>query len=131
MSKTVTFYEDYWQHAKDLTESEREIYFSTFSKTQQKQIKKSYYSGKWQDLFIQNEIDILCDKIKNTFHIDLVDLRIRILKGDLVRIERCVWDRIIEEVEKYEKCYNINVLIGNIKSYLLTPENDFYLLNRV
>jgi len=130
MSRTITFYE-YWKHAKDLAESDREIYFSSFSKTQQKQIKKSYHMEKWQDLFIQNEIDILCDKIKKTFFIDLLDLRIRILKGDMVQVEKIVWDRIVEEIEKYEKCYNINVLIGDIKAYLMSPENRFYLLNRV
>lgn len=119
---------EYWKYAKKLTENQRGSFFYSLSKKNQREIKLSYKKDGWQDVFIQNEVDKLCDKIKDDFGVDLFHLRIKIMKGSLFAINRKVWDYILDEFERYENCYNLNIIFGGIISHLTNPEDDYYIL---
>ena len=120
---------NYWKKAKKLSLEERAIYFSSFSKNQQKTIKRSFNRGRWKDVFLYNQIDELCDLVRDYHGIDLFDLRIKIIiKKEKVIISKKIWDDILAQFSKYENCFNLGVLFGGIHSQISETDPSFYVL---
>jgi len=126
--KTINF-QHYWAKAKKLTTEERAVYFSSFTKNQQKYIKRSFQQGGWKDVFLCNQIDEMCDLVKEYYDIDLFDLRIRIvIKKEEIIILKKIWDYILGQFSKYENCFNLNTVFGGIHSKVLESDPSYYML---
>ena len=124
--KKVTF-PDYWSVAKLLKPEARVNFFLSFSKQEQTQIKRSYQHGGWKDVFLRNQIDALCDLIKEVYNIDLFDLRIKISrKKRRVLIDRATWDDILDQFSEYEFCFDLNYIFGGVSSKIYPLSSNFY-----
>ena len=126
--KNVTFLK-YWSKAKKMTQNERDEFFSSFSKTQQRHIKRSYYNEGWKDVFFQNIIENTCDKIKSLYNIDLLDLRIKITrKNHNILIKKDIWDDIRSHFSEYEPYCDLKTVFGGISSKEFTLCSRYYRL---
>ena len=126
MMKKVTFPE-YWSVAKSLQPEARTCFFSSFSKQEQKQIKRSYQQGGWKDVFLRNQIDELCDLVKEIYDIDLFDLRIKITRKKVrILISRVLWDDIMDQFSEYDNCFNLYYVFGEISSKIYPLSPNFY-----
>ena len=65
-------------------------------------------------MFIHNIVDDHVTFIKATYDIDLIDLRIKALKGKVYLIEKKVWDHIEELIYPYQDYYNLDILFGGL-----------------
>lgn len=128
--KNITFPE-YWSKAKKLTQEERSKFFSSFSKEEQSQIKTSYINGGWKDLFLKNQIDEICNKIKHQYGVDLYDFKVRIIiKKEKVIINKLLWEKIIDCFSIYENCFNLNTIFGGILKKVHIQDKKMYELYR-
>lgn len=117
----------YWAKAKKMTMEGREKYFLAFPKKEREAIRKSYFEGRWKDLFLKNQIDQLCDTIKQLYDIDLLDMRIKITsKKERFTIPKDIWDDITEQFSEYDNCFDLDAIFGGICSKSFATDDRFY-----
>lgn len=105
----------------------REKYFLAFPKKDREAIRKSYFEGRWKDLFLKNQIDQLCDTIKQLYDIDLLDMRIKITsKKERFTIPKDIWDDITEQFSEYDNCFDLDTIFGGIYSKSFITDDRFY-----
>lgn len=109
-----------------MTREERGRFFSSFPKYQQKQIQRSYQLGGWKDVFLRNEIDHLCDLVKEVHGIDLFDIRIKIMKRQRFIVDRKTWDEIVNLFSDYDTCFNLDIVFGGVHSKVYALNPKFY-----
>ena len=72
-------------------------------------------------------IDYLLDYIKNTYNIDLLDMRIKALKYRRVfLVERYIWEDIENMILEYEPLFDSSLLFGGLKIRLWGTQNRFF-----
>src|SRR3990167_1769660 len=124
--KKLTFL-DYWETAKSLKPEDRANFFSTFSKYDQTQIKKSYHDGGWSVVFLRNELDYLCDLVKSCYDIDLYNIRARLaMKHERLLVSKDVWDEILELFSDYENCVDMRAIFGGVHSTAHVQNQSMY-----
>lgn len=117
----------YWHKAKKMTMEGREKYFLTFPKKEREQIRKSYFEGRWKDLFLKNQVDQLCDSIKQLYDIDLLDMRIKIAcKKQRFTVPKDIWNDIQEQFSEYENCFDLDNIFGGIYTKTFPHDDRFY-----
>lgn len=94
-------FQEYYTLTRSLNKFQKDILFSTLSSQEQEYLSQCYKEDGWEDLFIINEIDIILDSIKETFDIDLIYIRIRVLSGDIQKVNRTFWDNILSIFSSY------------------------------
>ena len=92
---------EYWHYARSLSEYQRSVIFSSLSLSEQDSINTSYDRGAWRDVFYRNEIDEILDELKERYGFDVLNLRMKVLKGKSVFIPTKFWDIVVEQMSKY------------------------------
>jgi hypothetical protein len=91
---------DYWHYVKHLSEEQLQTLASALSKSEQKFLKASYEKGGWEDLFMRNQCDKVLDYIKETYGVDLLLIRSKVLSGKDQLIQKSFWIYIKSRFEK-------------------------------
>jgi Golgi nucleoside diphosphatase len=111
---------EYWYFAKKISEKQREVLFSSFSKEQQNILLTSFKNEGWDDLFFRNLVDNCLDKMKLSYGIDILKIRCNAIKGKPFIIKKEQWNyfnNMLKQVDNKHKIY----VLGNIKA---TPYNN-------
>ena len=112
----MTTFLSFWSQFGNSPLSERRKYFNSLSKQQQKHLLHSFYSGGWDKFFVKIHIDEMLDLINLKYGIDLIDLRIKVIKFNRVfLIERSTWEYIEHILLEYKEYYNTDIIFGGIE----------------
>jgi hypothetical protein len=93
---------EYWHYARYLSREQRKIIFKSLSTEQKEFLDNSYLKEGWSDLFYRNEINDKIDELKEDFGYDLIDIRVKALKGKSVYIPTNFWKIVEEQMEQYK-----------------------------
>lgn len=121
MIKYETF-GDFWQEYFDRSVDDRARYFTSLSKPERTELIESFFDDGWDQLIAQNVIDERLDLIKKVFDIDLLDMRIQIIKNNKsFLIQKVVWNIIEEYIMEFKDFYDANIILGGL---LISDHND-------
>lgn len=123
-----SLFQEYWSSFFDKPITERERYFSSLSQQAQRNLVRSFFEEGWHELFIYNIIDDHLDFIKETYHIDVYDIRIKAIKGHTFLIDKKAWDHAVELVSQYQEYYDTSLLFGGITIRPWGKRHQFYLI---
>ena len=116
VNKMSDIFGKWWSTFESKSKEARLNHYSLLPKTQQLALRRSFLEDGWCDLFCQNHIDHLLDHIKNTYNIDLLDMRIKALKYHRVfLVEQHIWEDIENMILEYEPLFDSDVLFGGLK----------------
>lgn len=106
---------EYWYYARYLSREQRKIIFKSLPSDQKKFLDDSYLKEGWCDLFWRNEINEKIDELKESFGLDVLEIRLKVLKGKSVYVPTKFW-RIVEEQFNQIVPEAVNFVIGGLKS---------------
>jgi hypothetical protein len=106
-------FSDYWHCAKNLSREQRDSIFNSLPNEHQEKLRKSYFDGGWEDLFMRDILDKILDRINNDFNTNLLSLRIKILKGKNQEIDKKKWAVIVDMFDDFDDKYT-NYIFGGI-----------------
>ena len=95
-------FSEYWHYARCLSREQRKIIFKSLSSDQKEFLDNSYLKEWWADVFRRNEINEDIDELKEDFGYDLVDIRVKTLKGKSVYVPTKFWKIAEEQMNKYK-----------------------------
>ncbi len=120
----------WWTQHKFKSQSERHLHFESLTKDEQLILKRSFLDDGWCQLFCQNHIDRILDRIKSAYGLDLIDLRIKALKyGRIFVIERKIWEDIKKMILDYEPLFDSGLIFGGIQSKPWGKHDQFVVVN--
>lgn len=131
MKKQDTFkdFGEFWYYTKELSQHQIDIIFHSLPEIEQVDLRKSYSSGGWEDLFKRNQINKILEDIKKDIGIDVIYIRCRVLSGKSYYMKRGDWIYINNLLSSFS-IKNTFFAIGNIEekvvnenTVLLTVEN--------
>ena len=93
---------EYWHYARYLSREQRKIIFKSLPSDQKEFLDNSYLKEGWADVFRRNEINDDIDDLKEDFGYDLVDIRVKALKGKSVYVPTKFWKIAEEQMNKYK-----------------------------
>lgn len=125
--KQISPFKEFWQKYHDKTLKERERYFTSLPDFDRKTLIKSFFSEGWHQLFIRNIIDDNLDFLKETYDIDLIDMRIKSLKqGRVFLIEKRTWEHALELLEPYGDYCDMSLFFGGLSITPWGKQKQFY-----
>lgn len=124
----VSLFQEYWAKFSSKSDRERERYFSSLSQDAQKRLVRSFFEDGWHELFIHNIVDDHLNFIKQTYDIDILDIRIQAIKGKTILVERRIWDHVLELITPYESYFRMETLFGGIVIKPWGKFDQFYLI---
>jgi len=119
----------WWLQHKLKSRSERYFHFDSLTKEEQLVLKRSFLNDGWCELFCQNHVDRILDRIKNAYELDLIDLRIKALKyGRTFIIDRQIWEDAKKMILDYEPLFDSSLIFGGIQSKPWGKYNQFVVI---
>lgn len=94
-------FSEYWYYARSLSEGQRKIIFKSLPSEQKTSLDISYRRDGWNDVFYRNEVNERLDELKNAYGYDLVDIRLRAMKGKSVYLPSKFWQIAEEQLSQY------------------------------
>lgn len=122
----LSLFREYWEQFQYSTLQEREKYFNSLSPADQRHLIRSFFEEGWHEVFIRNIIDEHLDFIKDTYYIDLIDLRIKSLKGRVFLVDKKVWDHIEELIFPYDEYIDTDIFFGGLAVMSWGKKRQFY-----
>jgi len=92
--KVFKNFAEYWHLVKVLSGEQRRLLVDSLPPKEQRALQESYSKGGWEDLFMRNACDSILEAIKDSFSVDLLDLRMKILAGKPQLIQISFWDYV-------------------------------------
>ncbi len=96
-------FSEYWYYTRALSENQRKIIFRSLPTEQKSFLDNSYCRDGWNDVFYRNEIDEEIDKLKQKYGYNLIDIRIKAIKGNSVYLPSKFWEEVMLKMGKYRK----------------------------
>lgn len=132
MVKQVVFkdFSEWWYYARALSEKQRDLVFSNLSDEQQHALEDSYAREGWEDVFCRNEIDEILDGLKEKYGYDVLDIKVRVLRGKSVYLPAKFWELVTDHLAHY-KAEDVKFAVYGIRAtackvnpnvVLLTPD---------
>ncbi len=126
-----SLFKQYWSEFYNKNNQERSDYFNSLSPRDQDKLIKSFFSEGWDAVIIQNIIDDHLDFIKETYGIDIIDIRVQaICRQKKVRVDKKAWDHAHEIIKPYEDyCKSKTVFNGLVVSH--DTDSQSYLIEHL
>ncbi len=121
-----SLFQEYWSNFSGKSHKERARYFSSLSKSAQRSLLRSFFEDGWCELIVRNIVDVNLDHIKKTYDIDVIDLRIKAMKGRTFLVDKNVWDEIEEALLTYKEYYDSKFIFGDLSVKPWGKNNQFY-----
>ena len=117
MEKKPVFknFAEYWYYARYLSQSQRKIIYKNFSFSQKEILDRSYLRDGWCDFFYRNEINEKIDELKEAYNYDILDIKIKALKGKSVYIPTKFWQIVQEQFGNYRQDA-VEFVLGGLKA---------------
>ena len=109
---------EYWYYARYLSTEQRKIIFKSLPSEQKKFLDRSYAEERYCDLFYRNEVNVKIDELKESYGYDILEIRLKALKGKSVYVPTKFW-KIVEEQFRQTVPESVQFIIGGLKA---TPE---------
>ncbi len=122
-------FQQWWSKNKNKSNKARFDIFESLSYAEKNIIRQSFLKS-WVDLFCRNHIDSLIDRIEKVYEINLIDLRIKALKGKVFLIDRKIWEHIEFLVWDYEPLFNSDILFGGLAVKPWGKKNQFLIIKK-
>ena len=106
---------EYWYYARYLSREQRKIIFKSLSSDQRKFLDSSYLNEGWCDLFYRNEVNVKIDELRESYGYDVLDIRLKALKGKSVYVSTKFW-KVVEEQFEQIVPEAVNFVIGGLKA---------------
>jgi len=124
-------FEQFWSKYSSKPLKERRDYVDSLSTQDRNILFNSFFADGWYDLFLQNEIDIMLNYVKDKFDIDLIDIRIKALKyNKIFLVEKSIWDNVLAVFNEYDTLYDIKIVFGGLSISSWGKLNQFYVIRR-
>jgi len=120
---------DYWYYAKTLSETQREIIYTSLPYDQRAKLEKSYEKGGWHDVIMRNKLNEFIDTVKKKFGYDLLSIRTKVMSNKSVYVPRKFWRHVVKELGEYRDT-DIYFIIGDIKPVVTKVNPNAVLLLR-
>lgn len=120
-------FSEYWYYARPLSVLQREVIYESLDQDQKEIIEDSYMEDGWVDVMCRNEIDEFLDKIKNKFGYDILNIRLKVKKGDSVYIPKKIWNIITRYLNQYRD-ESVSYILSGIKTSLCKENDQIVLL---
>ena len=127
----VGLFEEFWTSFGHLPLQNRREYYDSLTRIQRHKLLHSFYSDGWFDLFVRNHVDKTILNIKDSFGIDLIELRINAIKNRKVHlIEREVWDRIEQLLSECGELdsFDSSLFVGGLVVSAWGKHRQFYVI---
>lgn len=127
METVSDIFGEWWSLFKSKSRRDRLAHYNSLSRQQQLALRRSFLKDGWCELFCQNHVDHLVDYIKDTYNIDLLDMRIKALKFNRVfLVERHIWEDIENMILEYEPLFNSDILFGGLSVCAWGSKDKFF-----
>lgn len=116
-------FSEYWYYARSLSENQRKIIFRSLPTEQKASLDSSYRKDGWNDVFYRNEVNERLDELKDAYGYDLVDIRLRVLKGKSVYLPSKFWQIVEEQMSQYRP-YVVHFAVSGLRGVIceINPE---------
>lgn len=113
---------EYWYYVRYLSREQRKIIFKSLSSNQRKFLDSSYLREGWCDLFYRNEVNIKIDELRESYGYNVLDIRLKALRGKSVYVPSKFW-KIVEEQFGQHIPEAVDFAVGGLKA-IPDEEND-------
>jgi len=121
-------FNDYWKFAKYLSIDQRRAIFKSLSVEEREFLEGSYRKDGWKDLFYRNEIDKKIDLLKKEYGYDIIDIKVRVMKGKSVYVPCAFWHALQNEMKEYQEDGNECIVDGLIARPCKSNSNVFLIV---
>lgn len=94
-------FQEFFSLTRPMSEIQRETLMQCLSPAERKHLLRCRSTEGWEDLMIQNQIDVLLDQIKEEFEEDLILLRIQVLSGNIKKVRKAFWSYVNDVFAPY------------------------------
>jgi len=120
-------FSEYWYYARSLSESQRKILFQSLPTEQKSSLDSSYRKDGWNDVFYRNEINEKLDDLKESYGIDVIEVRSKVLKGKSVYLPSKFWQIVEEQMSQYRP-EAVQFVISGIKGIVCKVNSEVCLI---
>ena len=120
---------EYWHYARHLSKEQRKSIFNSLTEEQQHVLTNSYTIGKWDDVFVRDEIDEILDELKDKYEYDMLEIKCKVLSGRSVYIPIVFWNEVVDKLGGYNE-EHIRFIFGGIEALKCDNNKDVALLVR-
>ena len=106
---------EYWYYARYLSREQRKIIYKSLPVEQKKFLDNSYLKEGWCDLFWRNEANEKIDEFKESYGYDMLEIRLKALKGKSVYVPTKFW-KIAKEQFNTIASEAVQFAIGGLKA---------------
>jgi len=106
---------EYWYYARYLSREQRKIIFKSLPENQRKFLDSSYLKEGWCDLFYRNDANEILDEIRESYGYDILEIRLKVLKGKSVYVPTKFWKIVEEQFDKIVP-EAIEFIMGGLKA---------------
>ena len=121
-----SLFQEYWSIFSSKSHKERARYFASLSKSTQRNLLRSFFEEGWCELIVRNIVDARLDHIKETYGIDVIDMRIKAIKGRTFLVDKNVWDEIEDTLLTFKDYYDSEFIFGDLFIKPWGQNNQFY-----
>ena len=118
---------EYWYYARYLSREQRKIIFKSLPPKQKKFLDSSYLNDGWCHLFYRNEVNEKIDELKKSYGYDLLEIRLKALKGKSVYVPALFWKIVHEQFDNMVPDAAVFVM-GGLKSIPDEKNDQVYLI---
>lgn len=119
---------EFWNQYSNRSVQDRLSYLTSLPVEEKQDLIDSFFHEKWCDLITQNFVDERLDCIKKLFGIDLIDMRIQVLKKKSFLVKKEIWDQIEQFIMEFEGVYNTDIIFGGLKVSSCKNSDKFYVI---
>ena len=106
---------EYWYYARYLSREQRKLIFKSLSSEQRKFLDNSFSSDGWCDLFYRNEVNEKIDELKESYGYNIIEIRLKVLKGKSVYVPAKFW-KIAKEQFRQHRPEAVDFVMGGLKA---------------
>lgn len=115
-TRTFESFAEYLHLTKDLPEYHRQLLIKSLSKSDSDFLKKDFDKGGWQSFFNRLFCDEIIDQIKSETGVDLIDLRIKIIKKQSFLVHRALWKYVCDCFDSIGDWSDVSYIFDGIKA---------------
>jgi hypothetical protein len=118
---------EYRYYARYLSGEQRKIIFKNLPEKQKEFLNNSYLKEGWSDLFYRNEIDEKIDEIKETYGYDMLNIRLKAIRGKSIYIPTNIWEVMEKQFSQFKPEVS-KYVIGGLMNIIEEKNKDVSLI---
>lgn len=120
-------FSEWWYYARILTTEQRSKVFENLSEEEKDALEASYMDAGYADVFCRNEINERLDSLKEKYGYDILEIRMKVLKGKSCYLPAKFWELLEEHMNQY-KPEAVRFVMSGIRAIPCRSNSDVVLL---